>query len=242
MSKSRRNPRCSSSRPLQPRRRRLGWSLGRLEFEILEYRSMLAVGILDDTPQALFGSVGMEATAYANASDPSRLAPGYIVLRDADTFQPLSSTGPVGLTPAQIRHAYGFDQITFGNGSIQGDGTGQTIAIVDAYDAPTIASDLHNFDLAFGLPDPPSFTRVAQDGSTNYPAVDPAGKGTNNWEIEEALDVEWAHAISPSASIVLVEATSNTDANLISAAVNYVQHRRGDGCLDEFWTIRKRLR
>src|SRR5437868_10829816 len=43
-------------------------------------------------------------------------------------------------TPAQIRHAYGIDQIAFG--SVQGDGTGQTIAIVDAYNAPHIRSDL----------------------------------------------------------------------------------------------------
>src|SRR5262245_45174190 len=70
-----------------------------------------------------------------------------------------------GYTPSQIRHAYGLDQVMFG--SIQGDGTGQTIAIIDAYHAPTIVQDLHAFDVAFGLPDPPSFRVVAQDGSTN---------------------------------------------------------------------------
>src|SRR5262245_36670734 len=66
------------------------------------------------------------------------------------------------LTPAQIRHAYGFDQITFANGTIVGDGRGQTIAIVDAYDHPRIASDLAAFDALFGLPAPPSFTKVQQ--------------------------------------------------------------------------------
>src|SRR5689334_2082409 len=50
------------------------------------------------------------------------------------TASPMGSPGPVGLTPAQIRHAYGFDAINFG--SIVGDGSGQTIAIVDAYDNP----------------------------------------------------------------------------------------------------------
>src|SRR5262245_16047051 len=52
-------------------------------------------------------------------------------------------TTPASLTPAQVRHAYGLDQIA-------GDGAGQTIAIVDAYDHPTIASDLHQFSATFG--------------------------------------------------------------------------------------------
>src|SRR5947209_12604607 len=48
---------------------------------------------------------------------------------------PASGTGlPYGYAPSQIRHAYGFDQITFNGGTVQGDGSGQTIAIVDAYD------------------------------------------------------------------------------------------------------------
>src|SRR6185295_4664940 len=53
---------------------------------------------------------------------------------------PAATSAPQGLTPTQIRKAYGFDQISFG--AIQGDGRGQTIAIIDAYDAPTIANDL----------------------------------------------------------------------------------------------------
>src|SRR5262245_28884082 len=46
-------------------------------------------------------------------------------------IEPAAVSSPVGLTPAQIRHAYGIDQAGFG--SVAGDGTGQTIAIVDAY-------------------------------------------------------------------------------------------------------------
>src|SRR6266436_36302 len=65
---------------------------------------------------------------------------------------PFSSPGPTGTTPAQIRHAYGFDQITFNNGTVAGDGSGETIAIVDAYDDPNIVADLQMFDTQFGLP------------------------------------------------------------------------------------------
>src|SRR5262245_45869406 len=71
-----------------------------------------------------------------------------------------ASSAPVGLTPSQVRHAYGFDQITFNSGAIRGDGSGQTIAIVDAYDDPSIVNDLAVFDQQFGLPAPPSFTKV----------------------------------------------------------------------------------
>src|SRR5262249_27996574 len=62
--------------------------------------------------------------------------------------------------PAQIRRAYGFDQISFtaDGQTIAGDGAGQTIAIVDAFDAPNIVSDLQQFDSAFNLPDP-TFTK-----------------------------------------------------------------------------------
>ncbi len=140
---------------------------------------------------------------------------------DGGGAAPAGAAGPVGFTPTQIRQAYGFNQILF-NGTIQGDGTGQTIAIVDAYDDPNIATDLATFDSTLHIPAPPSFTRVSQTGSTtSYPVTDPKGKGTNNWEVEEALDVEWSHALAPGASIVLVEANDNVYSNLINTAAKY---------------------
>ena len=99
---------------------------------------------------------------------------------------PQGTLWPTGYSPSQIRHAYGFDQM-------QLNGAGQTIAIVDAYDDPNIASDLHEFDTTFNLPDPPSFRKVAQNGSNYLPS--PNG----GWASEIALDVEWAHAIAPGA-------------------------------------------
>src|SRR5581483_12304488 len=58
---------------------------------------------------------------------------------------------PAAFTPAQIRHAYGFDQVAAVNGTTL-DGTGQTIAIIDAYYDATAASDLATFDARYGLP------------------------------------------------------------------------------------------
>ena len=111
------------------------------------------------------------------------------------------------------QQAYGFNSITF-NGTA-GTGSGETIAIVDAYNDPNIQSDLNTFDTQFGLP-ATTVTRVNETGGTSYPASDPTG----GWELEESLDVEWAHAMAPGASIMLVEASSANDTDLL-AAVSY---------------------
>jgi len=139
----------------------------------------------------------------------------------------LATAGPTGSTPAQIRQAYGFNSITFNNGTVAGDGSGTTIAIVDAYNDPNIANDLHQFDLQFGLPDP-VLTKVNQTGGTTYP---PANSG---WITEIALDVEWAHAIAPKANILLVEATNNSFDNLLTA-VNYASNAPGVVAVSMSW-------
>ena len=110
------------------------------------------------------------------------------------------------MTPSQIRLAYGINSISVG--SVTGDGTGQTIAIIDAYDDPDIVNDLAAFSTQFGLqqfnPGGPTFTKFDQNGGTIYPGTDPTG----GWEQETSLDVEWAHAIAPKANLVLLEAAS----------------------------------
>jgi hypothetical protein len=151
--------------------------------------------------------------------------PGYLLARRSGAAQPMSTAGPTGYTPAQVRHAYGFDQIAF-NG-ITGDGSGQTIAVVDAYDDPTIANDLHQFDRAFGLPDP-TFTEVNQSGGSTPPAA------SATWGIETSLDVEWAHASAPGARILLVEANSNGNADLFTA-VAYAAGQRGVSVVSMSW-------
>ena len=126
--------------------------------------------------------------------------------------QPFSGPSPSGFSPDQISQAYGFNQITFNNGTVKGDGSGQTIAIVDAYNDPNIASDLQAFDQQFGLANP-KLTVLNQNGGTNLPGADFSG----NWEVEESLDVEWAHAMAPGADIVLVEASSPSYSDLLTA-------------------------
>jgi subtilase family serine protease len=135
---------------------------------------------------------------------------------------------PGGFAPQQISQAYGFNQISFNNGTIKGNGSGQTIAIVDAYNQPDIANDLRNFDSTYGIAPPPNFTIVNQNGGSSLPAANAS------WGLEESLDVEWAHAMAPGASILLVEANSASYGDLM-AAVNYARNQRGVSVVSMSW-------
>ena len=116
-----------------------------------------------------------------------------------------------GLTPAQVTHAYGLDAITFTSASgatVQGNGSGETIALIEAYHDPTLISDLLTFDQAYNLP------------QTTPTVINLGGAKSNaGWALEESLDVEWAHAIAPGANLVVVEARSQSRPSLM-AAVN----------------------
>jgi hypothetical protein len=141
-----------------------------------------------------------------------------------------ASAGTVAYSPAQIRTAYGINTLGAGLPTPPWDGTGQTIAIVGAYDDPDIAPALDAFDAQFGLtasgpslaqqygPASSFLTVLNQRGqASSLPGTDPSGPGAANWELEEALDVEWAHAIAPGARIILVEADSPSLPDLMAA-------------------------
>ena len=84
---------------------------------------------------------------------------------------PLQSPGPQGYTPIQVQTAYGVNLVSFGPG-IQGDGAGQTIAVIDDGNNPAFqptgpnfkGSALQVFDQTFGLADPPSFEMYNETG------------------------------------------------------------------------------
>ncbi|HLV98189.1 MAG TPA: hypothetical protein VKT82_05875 [Ktedonobacterales bacterium] len=80
------------------------------------------------------------------------------------------------------------------------DGSGQTIVLIGAGDAPTLQTDLPKFDLAWGLPTPKSLSILYPDGLPDSAAC------ANSEGLQEAntADVEWAHAIAPGANIVLI--------------------------------------
>jgi len=125
-----------------------------------------------------------------------------------DGATPLATSSPTGLSPATIKSAYGYSTSATA-------GAGMSIGIVDAYDDPTAESDLAVFSSTFGLPACTTangcFKKVDQNGGTKYPRTNPG------WALEISLDIQWAHAIAPGANILLVEAKTNSFANLLAA-------------------------
>jgi len=152
-------------------------------------------------------------------------SPQYVLYAAAGSSTPLDTTGPEGFGPSTLLTAYGLTDVT-------GDGTGQTIAIVDAYNDPNIATDLHTFDAAYGLVNP-TLVQINENGGTSLPGTDPEGRG-DSWAVEISLDVEWAHAIAPGAKIVLVEASSDSDSDLMKA-VNTARNYSGVSVVSLSW-------
>jgi subtilase family serine protease len=117
-------------------------------------------------------------------------------------------TTPSGYGPSQLQSAYALPSST--------NGSGQTVAIVDAYNDPNAASDLSVYRSQFGLPACTTasgcFEQVSQTGSkTKLP------KNNGGWAEEESLDMDMVSAICPNCKIILVEASSATIANLEKA-------------------------
>jgi kumamolisin len=126
-----------------------------------------------------------------------------IFLRGGVTY-----TSPWGETPATIRDVYGLPAI----------GGSGVIAIVDAYDYPTAAADFDVFSNQFHLP--LSSDNVCNGAKPCFQRVYAAGrkpKANCGWAQEAAIDIQWAHAMAPYAQIVLVEAASNSFADLFKA-------------------------
>jgi subtilase family serine protease len=144
-----------------------------------------------------------------------------------------SSLAPAGLSPAQVSQAYDFNNVIFTNSKgkqVAGNGAGQTIAVVSAYNDPTVSKDLRNFDKQFDLPNQAAKGGFALSIST------PQGKPVVNadWAQETALDVEWAHAIAPAARILLVETRTDSPADLF-AGVNFAREHRGVTVVSMSW-------
>jgi subtilase family serine protease len=137
----------------------------------------------------------------------SALAAEHSILRQlisSDAHQPPTDAfcratfGVPCYSPQEIRTAYGMNGL-INSGMV---GAGETIIIIDSYGSPTIAADLAAFDAGYGLPDPPSFTVLSPLGTVPWnPTLYPDQPG---WAGETTLDVEWAHAMAPGASIVLM--------------------------------------
>ena len=130
--------------------------------------------------------------------------------------------------PAQIQQAYNLSGLY--NQGVTGKGA--TIVIVDSFGSPTIANDLAVFDQQFGLPAPPSFKIIRPAGAV--PRYDSSNSQMFSWAGETSLDVEYAHAVAPGASILLVETpVAETEGvtgfpQIVKAEEYVINHHLGD--------------
>src|SRR5580692_9802819 len=130
---------------------------------------------------------------------------------NAATVGPNAIPAGNGYGPSQFQAAY---KLTAASAA---DGSGTTVAVVDAFNDPTAASDLAAYRSAAGLPALTSgqFTQYNQTGQTSpLPATAPA---SDDWTLEESLDVDMVSAICPLCKIDLVEATNDTGNGLYIA-------------------------
>jgi hypothetical protein len=116
---------------------------------------------------------------------------------------------PSGFGPSDLQSAYAL--------SSSSAGSGQTVAIVDAYDDPNAESDLATYRSQYGLPACTSangcFKKVNENGGTSLPTAD------SGWAEEESLDLDMVSAVCPNCHILLVEANQPSMADL-GTAVN----------------------
>ena len=157
---------------------------------------------------------GQLSTATTNGADGTAIPTAY------GAAQPWVVCG---YTPDQIRAAYGLSQ-----GSLASlDGSGVTVAIIDAYASPTIVSDANTYFNAISGYDhnwfssASHFVQVVAPGTyrrPENPRQDPQG-----WSGEETLDVEAVHGMAPGAKIVYVSAPNNYQD--LDAAMNHVVDR-----------------
>jgi subtilase family serine protease len=120
--------------------------------------------------------------------------------------------------PLQIRAAYGFDKLPS-----RLTGAGVTIVIIGAFGAPTLSRDLAAFDTAWGLP-APTLNVIAPDGLLPFTY---ANRNMVLGASEATVDVEWAHAIAPGATIDLVMAKTLDDPDVLSADLYAVNRNLG---------------
>jgi subtilase family serine protease len=128
-----------------------------------------------------------------------------------------------GYTPAQIRGAYGV-------ASSGMTGKGVTVAVVDAFASPTMATDANLYARATG--DKPfrsgQYAQVLRGGTNGWQNTGPDACDAAGWYGEEALDVEAVHGMAPDAHVTYVGAIDCTDAGLADALAYIVNHHTAD--------------
>jgi subtilase family serine protease len=128
-----------------------------------------------------------------------------------------------GYTPGQIREAYGLDVV-----SKKYDGTGVTVAIVDAYASPTLQADGNRYAANHKLPElvtGKNFSQIIPSGI--YEVSPDEACGPYGWWLEESLDLASVHGAAPGATILYVGAR-DCNASLSYALYNVLYNHLAD--------------
>ncbi len=148
------------------------------------------------------------ARVCAHANKPGVMSCDAYVMEGANGKALTPDAAHQGYGPADLQSAYALTAAAAANGS------GVTIAIVDAYNDKTAAKDLAVYRKNYGLPACTTKSGClkieGQTGTKKLPKVDSSG----GWELEESLDLDMVSAICPKCHILLVEANSNANADL----------------------------
>jgi len=191
---------------------------------VSRFRLLVAATIVAALALSSAALMGLAAGTSARASSGLPAAvpaiSDYQLLSDSATPPTEAQCFAIGrrcFTPTSMQNSYNLPPLyAAGN-----EGQGVTIAIIDSFGNPNMASDLANFDTQMGLPhmcgEPgaacgpgtPTFTHVYWNGTTQVKSPPPNSQGTglqerDGWVVETALDVEWAHAMAPEANILNV--------------------------------------
>ncbi len=139
--------------------------------------------------------------------------------------QELGTVGPCGYQPSDLQTAYNMNPL-YRAGL---DGTGETIAITDAFGSITVQQDLDTFSAVMGLP-PAQLTVIGTPTESGF-----SGSANSGWADETTLDVEWVHSIAPGAKILLVIAPTNSFDDLFTAILTASAHP-GVAAISNSWS------
>ena len=133
-------------------------------------------------------------------------------------------------TPAQLQAQYGLPA-AYQEGL---DGTGQTIVLLEAFGYPTNESDANALFTLAGLPllTSSNFKVVYPEGKP----VDPNAGILSGWDIEIALDTQWAHTIAPGAKIIVVAAAGQDNEDFIDA-ISYITDNHLGFTVNDSWEV-----
>ncbi len=192
--------------------------------------TVTAVVGLDQTPMRRLARAAPPPAAFVNARPCShywgrKFAPGSIQ-RAYHQTQPWAVCG---YDPAQLQGAYGVDGLIRGGN----DGAGQTVAIVDAFAAPTIIRDVNTYSRRHGLPP----AQITQTKDPNPCEVGCSVGDQQGWYGEETLDLEAAHTMAPGAALAYYAGRDPSNAGLLDILGQAVDDNTASVITNSYGTI-----